>query len=133
MRPIPVSLHVLACSISELVSHQFIFCRCTFAALLSIMRNDLDSDVVEDPICDEVPVLYADCNSCTCCPFCCSEESTDPNDPYCHYDFNFYDVVGTVSYRASSSAMLSTSLVDVLSPVLSLFSGISMLLQRLAG
>ena len=58
------------------------------------MRNNLDADVVEDVICEEVPVLFADCKSCTCCLSCCDEDSTDPNDPYCNYEFDFNWAVG---------------------------------------
>ena len=60
------------------------------------MRNNFDADVVEEPTCDEVPVLFADCNSCSCCrqQFCCSEDSTDPNDPNCNYALDFYESVG---------------------------------------
>ena len=80
-----------------------------------------EHSVVEDVLCDEASVLFADCNSCTCCQSCCSEESTDPNDPYCHYDFNFYDVVGTVSHPASVSAMRCQSFIDISIPGTFLF------------
>ncbi|KAL7539167.1 hypothetical protein ACHAXR_011840 [Thalassiosira sp. AJA248-18] len=64
---------------------------------LSIMKNKFDADSVEDVICDEVQTLFADCNSCRCCQFCCAEnsaeESSQTSDP-CNFDLDFHTLSG---------------------------------------
>mmetsp|Transcript_12577 Transcript_12577/g.27286 ORF Transcript_12577/g.27286 Transcript_12577/m.27286 type:complete len:80 (+) Transcript_12577:2683-2922(+) len=58
------------------------------------MGNDFGADAVDDVICEEVPFLHADCSSCPCCEYCCSEDSSDENDPFCNFNIDFYHLAG---------------------------------------
>lgn len=58
------------------------------------MKNNFDADVVDEVICDSVSPFFADCSSCECCTNCCSEESTDLDDPFCNFDLDFWQLVG---------------------------------------
>ena len=53
---------------------------------LAIMQNNLDADAVDDVICGVVPILHADCSSCSCCgEFCCSED--DESSSSCSFNY----------------------------------------------
>lgn len=53
---------------------------------LAIMQNNLDADAVDDVFCGVVPILHADCSSCTCCgEFCCSED--DESSSSCSFNY----------------------------------------------
>lgn len=66
-----------------------------YTSYLAIMGNNFDADAVDDVICNEVLVMNADCSSCPCCTFnCCSDDSTNANDPNCHFDLDFNKLAG---------------------------------------
>eukprot|EP00580_Thalassiosira_gravida_P014841 CAMPEP_0201682652 /NCGR_PEP_ID=MMETSP0494-20130426/51725_1 /ASSEMBLY_ACC=CAM_ASM_000839 /TAXON_ID=420259 /ORGANISM="Thalassiosira gravida, Strain GMp14c1" /LENGTH=692 /DNA_ID=CAMNT_0048166411 /DNA_START=30 /DNA_END=2104 /DNA_ORIENTATION=- len=60
---------------------------------LAIMANNFDDGVVDGVICEEVPTLFADCDSCPCCKTCCDKDSASAN---CHFDLDFSILTGLV-------------------------------------
>eukprot|EP00571_Detonula_confervacea_P010481 CAMPEP_0172305192 /NCGR_PEP_ID=MMETSP1058-20130122/6532_1 /TAXON_ID=83371 /ORGANISM="Detonula confervacea, Strain CCMP 353" /LENGTH=74 /DNA_ID=CAMNT_0013016715 /DNA_START=26 /DNA_END=247 /DNA_ORIENTATION=- len=58
------------------------------------MRNNFDADAVDDVVCDGIPTLTADCITCPCCEYCCSDDSADEKDPFCNFDLDFYKLTG---------------------------------------
>jgi LRR receptor-like serine/threonine-protein kinase FLS2 len=65
---------------------------------LSIMQNDFDEDAVDDATCEEAGLLFADCDTCTCCKianFCCEGGSSDDKRlPPCHFEVDFFTATG---------------------------------------
>lgn len=66
----------------------------TASNYLAISGNNFDDDAVDDVICEEALTLHVDCSSCSCCEYCCSEESTDDKNPFCNFNLDFYKLVG---------------------------------------
>ena len=58
------------------------------------MTNNFDDDVVDDEICENVAVLFADCRSCSCCKVCCEEDSASGNDAFCDFNLDIKKVSG---------------------------------------
>ena len=59
------------------------------------MGNNFDNDAVDDKICNEARIFYADCSSCPCCDEnCCTGDPVDKDSPYCSFDLDFYKLTG---------------------------------------
>ncbi len=58
------------------------------------MRNNFDVDAIEEVICDQVPFVLADCDSCPCCEACCDEGSAGNDDFFCNFELDFHVVAG---------------------------------------